>query len=167
MFPGSLDLSRFFSVYSAFSSHRVFQGPSSFPSFPRVFRVLSSLFFFECSMVVFLSFLCILVLAILSSKFSAPVRSPMKGTLLGSTRKHRTGWALRSKSRLGHARQPLARNHCSGVLRSHLALEIVAQAGFLAFEAPETTAPALFFCTFRSQSLLRCARQPHRHSKVP
>ena len=51
-----------------------------------------------------------------------------------STRKHRTGRALRSKSLLGRAPQPLAaRNRCSGVPRSHLALEITARARFFVF----------------------------------
>ena len=51
-----------------------------------------------------------------------------------STRKHRTGRALRSKSLLGCAPQPLAaRNRCSGVPRSHLALEITARARLFVF----------------------------------
>ena len=46
-----------------------------------------------------------------------------------STRKHRTGRALRSKSLLGRAPQPpAARNRCSGVPRSLLAFEITARA---------------------------------------
>ena len=51
-----------------------------------------------------------------------------------SIRKHRTGRALRSKSLLGRAPQPLAaRNRCSGVPRSHLALEITARARVFVF----------------------------------
>ena len=50
---------------------------------------------------------------------------------LSGIRKRRTGRALRLKSLLDRARQPLgAPNHCSGVLRSLLAVEIVARAGF-------------------------------------
>ena len=46
-----------------------------------------------------------------------------------SIRKHSRGRALRSKSLLGRAPQPQsARNHWSGVPRSHLALEIPARA---------------------------------------
>ena len=42
---------------------------------------------------------------------------------------------MRSKSLLGHAQQPLgARNHCSGVLRRHIAPEIDARPGFLVFD---------------------------------
>ena len=43
-----------------------------------------------------------------------------------------TGHAFCSKSLLGRSRQPLrARVHCSGILRSNLALEFTARAGFL------------------------------------
>ena len=52
----------------------------------------------------------------------------------GSTRKHRTGRALRSKSLLGRAPQPpAARNRCSGVPRSLLAFEITSRARFFVF----------------------------------
>ena len=51
-----------------------------------------------------------------------------------SIRKHRTGRALRSKSLLGRAPQPLAaRNRCSGVPRSHLALEITTRRRLFVF----------------------------------
>ena len=92
-----------------------------------------------------------------------------------STRKHRTGRALRSKSLLGPAPQPLgARNHCSGVPRSHLALEITARARLFVFgntrkrrssvafsHIPlELTARACSAATGRSESLFgRASKQ--------
>ena len=52
----------------------------------------------------------------------------------------------RSKSLLGRARQPLgARNQCSGVLRSHLALEVAARAGFSVFGTTRKHHPSLVF----------------------
>ena len=49
---------------------------------------------------------------------------------------------LRVKSLLGLARQPLgARNHCSGVLRSHLASEIAAHEASLSWTQLESTQP--------------------------
>ena len=63
-----------------------------------------------------------------------------------STRKHCTGRALRSKSLLGRAPQPLAaRNRCSGVPRSHLALEITARARFFVFGNTCKRHPSLSF----------------------
>ena len=80
------------------------------------------------------------------------------------------------KSLLGRAaRQRLgARSHCSGVLRSHLVLEIAARAGFLLFDSTrklctsaafsntplEITAQACSATTRRSKSLLGCASKP-------
>ena len=50
----------------------------------------------------------------------------------GCSKSHRPSC---SKLLLGRDREPSgARNHCSGVLRSHLAPEIAAQAGFLVFD---------------------------------
>ena len=51
--------------------------------------------------------------------------------------------------------QPLGvRNHCSGMLRRHLALEIATRAGFFVLDRTRTQGPTLFFQTFRSTSLL-------------
>ena len=75
---------------------------------------------------------------------------------LGSSRKHHTGGALRPKSLLGHARQPLgSRNHCSGVLlRSDLALESAASA-FGIEQQSKILAQRVFFCTFRCSHVFR------------
>ena len=60
--------------------------------------------------------------------------------------KHRTGRALRSKSLLGRAPQPLAaRNRCSGVPRGHLALEITAWARFFVFGNTRKRRPSVAF----------------------
>ena len=101
-----------------------------------------------------------------------------------------------SKSLLGRVRQPLgARNHCSGVLRSHLVLKIAARAGFFVFDSTrkhrpsaafshlplEITARACSAATRRSKSLLGRASKPlsarnrcsskllciRQHSKTP
>ena len=52
---------------------------------------------------------------------------------------------LHSESVIGRVRQPwCARNHCSSVLRSHLAFEIAARAGFFVFGSTRTCCPASF-----------------------
>ena len=82
----------------------------------------------------------------------------------GSTRKHRTGRALRSKSLLGRAPQPLAaRNRCSGVPRSHLALEITARARFFVFGNTRKRRPSVS-ARSRGSSKRRWIRQRFRVS---
>ena len=71
---------------------------------------------------------------ILYIKSSARIGDRKSENHAGSSRKHRTGRALRSKSLLGRAPQPLGvRNHCSGLPQGHLALEISARARFFVF----------------------------------
>ena len=65
---------------------------------------------------------------------------------------------FRSESLLRRARHPLgARNHCSEVLRSHLAFEVAAVAGFFVFDSPRKqrfpTPRAVCFRIFRTKSL--------------
>ncbi len=90
----------------------------------------------------------------------------------GSTRKHRTGRALRSKSLLGRAPQPLAaRNRCSGVPRSHLALEITARARLFVFGNTRKRRPSVS-ARSRGSSKRRWIRQRFRvscgiPSKIP
>ena len=63
---------------------------------------------------------------------------------------------LRSKSLLGRARRPLgARNHCSGTLRSHLALEIAARAGFFFFDGTRKHRTGVVFSHFAFESTAR------------
>ena len=70
---------------------------------------------------------------------------------------------MRSKPLLDCARQPLGvRNHCSGVIRSHSALEIAARASFFVFDNSRRRYTALFFCTVRSELLHGRAWQPLR-----
>ena len=81
-----------------------------------------------------------------------------------SIRKHRTGRALRSKSLLGRAPQPLAaRNRCSGVPRSHLALEITARARFFVFGNTRKRRPSVS-ARSRGSSKRRWIRQHFRVS---
>ena len=81
-----------------------------------------------------------------------------------STRKHRTGRALRSKSLLGRAPQPpAARNRCSGVPRSLLAFEITARARFFVFGNTRKRRPSVS-ARSRGSSKRRWIRQRFRVS---
>ena len=102
-------------------------------------------------------------------------KTPNRSTALENTAPAPLFRTLRSKSLLGRARQPLgAGNHCSGVLRSHLALEIAARASFFVFDSTrkhrlgaasshvplEMTAQVCSAATGRSKSLLGHASKP-------
>ena len=97
-------------------------------------------------------------------KSSARVGNRKRTTHAASTRKHRTGRALRSKSLLGRAPQPLAaRNRCSGAPRSYLALEITVRARVFVFGNIRNRRPSVS-ARSRGSSKRRWIRQ---HLRVP
>ena len=82
---------------------------------------------------------------------------------LGGTKKHLKRCALRSKSLLGCARQPLgARNH---MFRSHLALEIVALAGFFVFDGTRKHCPRDVFSHIPLEFIARACSAATKRSK--
>ena len=100
----------------------------------------------------------------LYSKSSARIGDLMAYSPADSTRKHRTGRALRSKSLLGRAPQPpAARNRCSGVPRSLLAFEITARARFFVFGNTRKRRPSVS-ARSRGSSKRRWIRQRFRVS---
>ena len=75
---------------------------------------------------------------------------------------------MRSKSLLGCAWQPLgARNHCSGALRRHLAIEIAARAGFFVFDSTRQQCPSAAFSHKPLEITVRASSAATGRSKSP